>query len=150
MLTHRPPPRPDEGTILLIFPAALLIMFLLGAIVVDVALTQTRARELEAVAGSAANDALAALDIGALRDSRGVVIDEPAARARVLASVASGSLPAAVVEQVVISRDPQGRAVVAVTLRLDVDLVMAPAVGGLGDVTIRRTERATILGSDRP
>ena len=150
MLTHRPPPRPDEGTILLIFPAALLIMFLLGAIVVDVALTQTRARELEAVAGSAANDALAALDIGALRDGRGVVIDEPAARARVLASVASGSLPAAVVEQVVISRDPQGRAVVAVTLRLDVDLVMAPAVGGLGDVTIRRTERATILGSDRP
>ena len=150
MLTHRPPPGRDEGTILLIFPAALLIMFLLGAIVVDVALTQTRARELEAVAGSAANDALAALDIDALRDGRGVVIDEPAARARVLASVASGSLPAAVVEQVAISRDPQGRAVVAVTLRLDVDLVMAPAVGGLGDVTIRRTERATILGSDLP
>ncbi len=34
------------------------------------------------------------------------------------------------------------------TLSLEVDLVMAPAVSDLGRVTLRRTERVTILGSD--
>jgi len=140
----------ERGTILLIFPAAVLVMFLLGAIVVDVALTQVRGRELEAVAGSAANDALAALDLVALRSGRGVVIDEPRARARVAAAVASGPLPEAVTERVTISLDSQGRTVIAVTLRLDVALVMAPAVGSIGDITLRRTERATILGSELP
>jgi len=140
----------ERGTILLIFPAAVLVMFLLGAIVIDVALTQVRGRELEAVAGSAANDALAALDVAALREGRGVVIDEGNARARVAAAVANGPLPQAVTEQVTISVDPQGRTVIAVTLRLDVELVMAPAVGSLGEVRLRRTERATILGSELP
>jgi type II secretory pathway pseudopilin PulG len=140
----------ERGTILLIFPAAVLVMFLLGAIVIDVALTQVRGRELEAVAGSAANDALAALDVAALREGRGVVIDEGTARARVAAAVANGPLPQAVTEQVTISVDPQGRTVIAVTLRLDVELVMAPAVGSIGEVSLRRTERATILGSELP
>jgi hypothetical protein len=140
----------QRGTILLLFPAAVLVMFLLGAIVIDVALTQVRARELEAVAGSAANDALAALDVAALRSGRGVAIDEAGARARVVAAIASGPLPDAVVEQVAISLDAQGRTVIAVTLRLDVGLVMAPAVGDLDVVTLRRTERATILGSELP
>ena len=150
MLTPLRPPAPERGTILLIFPAALLIVFLLGAIVIDVALTQTRGRELEAVAGSAAGDALAALDVAALRNGRGVVIDGSSAHARVVESVARGPLPDAVVEQVAISQDAQGRAVISVTLRLEVDLVMAPAVGSLGEVTLRRTERATVLGSELP
>ncbi|MEZ5243908.1 MAG: hypothetical protein R2707_02335 [Acidimicrobiales bacterium] len=151
-MLRRPGPHPaaQHGTVLLLFPAAVLVMFLLGAIVIDVALTQVRARELEAVAGSAANDALAALDVAALRSGRGVVIDEADARARVVASVVNGPLPDAVVEQVAISLDPQGRTVIAVTLRLDIGLVMAPAVGDLGDITLRRTERATILGSELP
>ena len=51
---HQPRPRPDRGTVLLLFPASVLIVFLLGAIVVDVGLAQLRARELEAVAAAIA------------------------------------------------------------------------------------------------
>jgi hypothetical protein len=138
----------DQGTILLAFPAAVLIMFLLGAVVIDVGVTQVRARELEAVAGSAANDALAALDTDALRAGRGLVINERRARAIAEASVAAGSLPDARVEAVAVGIDARGRTVISVSLRLDVDLVMAPAVGPLGAITLRRTERATILGSE--
>lgn len=147
MLTARPAGS-DAGTVLLLFPAGVLIMFLLGAMVVDVGLTQLRARELEAAAGSAAADALAALDVAALRNGDGVVIDEAMARAQVEASVAAGPLPAAQVDAVSIELDAQGRTLISVTLRLQVELVMAPAVGPLGEVTLQRTERAIILGSE--
>ncbi len=143
-------PRPARGTVLLLFPAAITIMFVLGAIVVDVALAQLRARELEAVAASAANDALAALDIAALRAGDGIVIDETEARADVVRSVAAGPLPGARVTAVDVGRDVAGRTVITVSLRLDVDLVMAPSIGDLGRVTLRRTERAVILGSAPP
>lgn len=138
----------DRGTVLLLFPAAALIMLLLGAIAVDVALTQVRARELQSVAASAANDALAALDVVRLRNGDGIVIGEPAARTIAESSVAAGSLSTASVETVVVTTDAQGRTVIAVTLSLDVDLVMAPAVGDLDRITLRRTGRATILGSE--
>jgi type II secretory pathway pseudopilin PulG len=142
--------RPDSGTVLLMFPAAVLIMFLLGAIVVDVALTQVRARELEAVAASAANDALAALDIAALRSGDGIVITEADARIYADESVAAGPIPDARVAEVVVGLDARNRTVIAVTLTLDVNLVMAPSVGNLDRITLRRTERAVILGSAPP
>jgi len=141
-------PLHDSGTVLLMFPAAVLIMFVLGAIVVDVGLTQVRARELHAVADSAANDALAALDIDALRRGDGIVIDLAAARATAEAAVAGGPLSSASVEFVNVSTDTVGRTVIAVTLELHIDLVMAPAVGDLTEVTLRRTGRATVLGSE--
>lgn len=138
----------EHGTILLMFPAAVLIMFLLGAVVVDVSLVQLRARELEAVAGSAANDALSALDVDALRNGEGIVIGADHARAVVRRSVAAGPLPSAHIDDVSIAPDSQGRQVIAVTLSLDVDLVMAPAVGDLDSVRLQRTGRAVILGSE--
>lgn len=133
---------------LLAFPAAVLVMFVLGALVIDVSLTQLRARELEAVAGTAANDALAALDVDELRRGGGLVIDPESARARAEASVRAGPLPQAKVVAVTVTVDPVGRTVISVTLRLHVDLVMAPAVGTLGEITIQRTERAIVLGSE--
>jgi Flp pilus assembly protein TadG len=137
----------ERGTVLLMFPAAVLIMFILGAMVIDVSLTQVRARELESVAASAANDALAGLDIGALRSGQGIVISEADARRFVDASVAAGPLAQASVENVTISLDAQARTVISVTLALDVKLVMAPAIGDLDEITLRRTEQAVILGS---
>jgi hypothetical protein len=141
-------PGAERGTILFLFPAAVLIMFILGAIVIDVSLTQVRARELEAVAESAASDALAALDIVALRNGEGFVIPEADAALRARASVAAGPLPNAVVDLLRVDVDSQGRTIVAVTLSLTVDLVMAPGVGDLDQVTLTRTGRATILGSE--
>lgn len=130
------------------FPAAVLIMFIMGAIVIDVGLTQVRARELEAVAASAANDALAALDIDTLRSGGGISINQADARRHAEASVAAGSLPDADVTEIAVTLDSQGRTVIAVTLRLDVNLVMAPSIGDLDQVTLQRTERAVILGSE--
>jgi hypothetical protein len=48
---------------------------------------------------------------------------------------------------VTISLDTQARTVISVTLALDVNLVMAPAIGNLDEITLRRTEQAVILGS---
>jgi hypothetical protein len=132
------------------FPAAVLIMFLLGALVVDVSLTQVRARELEAVAASAANDALAALDVDALRSGEGIVINESDAAGSVAESLAAGPIPDARVDDITVTRDAQNRTVIVVTLALDVDLVMAPAIGDLDEITLRRTGRAVIIGSDQP
>ena len=138
--TASPRPRDDRGTVLLLFPAALMVMVILGAIVVDVGYTTIRGRELRAVAASAANDSMAALDIVELRTSGRAVIDDAAARRTVAEAIAAGPLPDARIVDVVIDRFE-----IAVTLALDLDLVMAPALGDLARLTLVRTERAAVL-----
>lgn len=130
----------DQGTVLLMFPAALMVMVILGAIVIDVGYTTIRGRELRAVAASAANDSLAALDIAVLRATGDVVIDAGAARRIVAQAIALGPLPDAQIVDIEIEGFE-----IAVTLRLEIDLVMAPALGDLNRVTLIRTERAVVL-----
>lgn len=139
--------RGDRGSVLMMFPAAFLIMIILGAIVVDVGLSQVRARELEAVASSAANDALGALDIAELRTSGEVRFDLDRAEAIVAQSVAAGALPDATIVDVTVidagGPDPQ----LEVTLTLVVEFIMAPALpGDLDSTTITRTRSVSILG----
>lgn len=122
------------------FPAALLITVVLGAIAIDVGYTTVRGRELRAVAASAANDSLAALDVATLRATGATVIDENAAHGIVTRAIALGPLPDARVVDVEINGFE-----IAVTLRLDVELVMAPALGNLKRVTLQRTGRAVVL-----
>lgn len=147
MLAQRVEGRGDRGTVLLLFPAAFLIMVVLGAIVVDVGLSQVRARELESVASSAANDALAALDIGALREDGEIRFDVVRAQQIVQESVASGALGDAVVVAVGIGTNAAGEPQIEVTLQLEVEFIMAPALpGDLDSTTITRTRTASILG----
>lgn len=139
--------RGDRGSVLMMFPAAFLIMIILGAIVVDVGLSQVRARELEAVASSAANDALGALDIAELRTSGDVRFDLNRAEAIVAQSVAAGALPDATIVDVTVidagGTDPQ----LEVTLTLEVEFIMAPALpGDLDSTTITRSRSVSILG----
>ena len=122
------------------FPAALMIMVIMGAIVIDVGYTTIRGRELRAVASSAANDSLAALDIAVLRSTGDVVIDEGAARGIVAEAISLGPLPDAQIVNVVINGFE-----IAVTLRLDIELVMAPALGDLTQVTLMRTGRVIVI-----
>ena len=136
----------DRGTVLMLFPAAFLVMIVLGALVVDVSLSQVRATELDAVAASAANDALAALDLQRLR-ATGEALIEPDAGARITQeSIANGALPDA--RLVAVSVDYGGGVpVLSVTLELEVDFVMAPALpNGLDSTTITRTKSVSILG----
>ena len=139
--------RRDRGTVLLLFPAAFLIMIVLGAIVVDVGLSHVRARELEAVASSAANDALAALDVNALREDGELRFDLERAEQIVAESVANGALDEAVVVAVGIGTNGVGEPQLEVTLQLEVEFIMAPALpGDLNSTTITRTRTASILG----
>lgn len=136
----------ERGTVLLMFPAAVMIMLVLGAIVLDVGLSQVRARELQAVADSAANDTLAALDIAALRSGLPLTLNPARARAIVAESVASGPLPESVVESIAIGHNGGGQITVDVRLRLRVDLMIAPALpGGITSTLITRTGRVVVL-----
>ena len=130
----------DRGTVLLMFPAALMVMVVMGAIVIDVGYTAIRGRELRAVAASAANDSLAALDIAVLRATGDVVINKSTARRIVAQAIALGPLP----DAQIVGIDINGFEI-AVTLRLEIELVMAPALGDLNRVTLIRTERAVVL-----
>ena len=139
--------RSDRGTVLLLFPAAFLIMIVLGAIVVDVGLSHVRARELEAVASSAANDALAALDLDTLRATGELRVDLVRAERIVQDAVANGTLADAVVIAVDVGANGAGDPQLEVTLQLEVEFIMAPALpGGLDSTTITRTRTASILG----
>jgi len=128
------------------FPAAIMIMVVLGAIVLDVGVSQVRARELQSVADSAANDALAALDVVALRNGQIPSLDPVRANAIIVDSVAAGSLPKARIDSVAVGHDNVGRITVDVQLSLVVKLIIAPALpGGARTTTITRTGRVTVI-----
>ena len=130
----------------MLFPAAFLVMILLGALVVDVSLSQVRATELDGVAASAANDALGALNLGELRESGVAVIDVSLAEDLVERAIAAGPLPDAALVSVTV--DYAGPVpVIDVTLQLEVDFIMAPALpNGLDSTTITRSASVSILG----
>lgn len=135
-----------RGTVLLLFPAAVLIVLVLGALTVDMSLLEVRGRDLDAAAGSAANDAVGALDVAALRNGDGIAFDPDAALEIARESVRRGPVPDAVVEALIIDRDRFGRPRIAVTLRASVDFVMAPALGSrFASADLSRTRSATVL-----
>ena len=73
--------RAERGTVLMLFPAAVLILCVLGALAVDSANATMRRRELQSSADAAANDAAAlAIDTAALRAGRTVIDPELARR----------------------------------------------------------------------
>ena len=139
----------DAGTVLLLFPAAAFAVLVLAAITLDIGLVHVRAQELRAVAGSAANDAVGALDSDRLRSTGAVSFDPAEAERLARVAVSSGPLPEASLESVVITRRPAGRWDVAVTLSLDVRLVIAPALPGAArSFKVTTTERALAVVGD--
>jgi hypothetical protein len=68
--------RGDQGSVLMLMPVAVLIMFVLGAIAVDLTGVRAGQRDLQAAATDAANDAATAgLDEAALRAGQGYRLD---------------------------------------------------------------------------
>lgn len=57
--------RSDEGSVVLLVPAAVLVLFVLGAIAVDLAVAQGGQRRLVDLAGSIATDAVGWVDVDA-------------------------------------------------------------------------------------
>lgn len=81
---------PERGSVLLLFPAAFLVVLVLGAIAIDAGVLFLEQRELAAAAGAAANDAATlAVDHDVLRTSGQVVLDPARAEQAVAGSLAS-------------------------------------------------------------
>ncbi len=124
-----PPPRSetddDRGTVLLLFPVAVLVIILLGSIAVDFSLVHLRHQELEDVAAAAANDAASALATDVLYAGGDIAIAADRARQVAMASIDARGLDGVVVDAIVVDADT-----VRVSVHMDVEYILAPAVPG--------------------
>ncbi len=131
----------EHGSALLLFPAAVLILFLLGAIAVDAAVARLRQRELATTAQAAAQDAAAyAIDPNALRRGEWR-LDPGRAAAAAVAAVAAAGTPVEGAPTVSVDGD-----VVTVTLRGRAESVFGVVVDDDGS-TLRA--RATAVAPRR-
>lgn len=144
---HTPTPRADRASVLLLFPAALLVVLVLGAIAVDAAAVFVRQRELLDAAAAAADDGAAAgLDEAHLRATGEIRLDPDRVGEAVRASLSARG----VLDELV--APPRWRLVgdqrVEVELHGWADHVLAPVVPGAPDgraVRVLATARAVIL-----
>lgn len=130
----------QRGSVLMLMPAGVLIVLLLGAIAFDLSLLFLRQRQASSVAVDVANDlASAAFDEAAFRASGEFELDPARADRLGRAFVDQSDLSGDVVSVVV---DVVGPDSVTVTLTVRVDYVFAKAIPGAADgstVTARAT-----------
>jgi Putative Flp pilus-assembly TadE/G-like len=131
----------DRGSILLLVPAAFLVVMILASIAVDMSLVHLRQRQAQNLASSAANDTVtAAADHLALRDGR-VQLAQADAEAVVGRIVAASDLAPQVVGAPVVRIRPGA---VEVELTVRADYVFASVVPGAPDgTTVTATASAT-------
>jgi uncharacterized membrane protein len=153
VLSRRPagsPPaadrRGERGSVLLLFPAAALVMLVLAAIAVDLGLVHVRQRELWSLADAAANDAAGyGVDPLLLRTTGEVRIDPTrAASAAADATVASGVSGVRIAEVVV---HPDGTEV-TVALERESERVIGRALPGRATRSLRASATARLVGVD--
>ena len=129
----------------MLVPAAVLVLFVLGALVVDSAAVWLGQRQLQNAAAVAATDAVSAVDSHAYYSSGAVVLDPAAASRVALASLSAESL-----SDVTISGAPtvqvQGRQV-CVSLAGTVRPIFGRALPGFGGPrTVHARSTATVAG----
>lgn len=138
----------ERGSVLMLVPAAVLVLVILGAITVDFSVAFLGQRELTSAAAAAANDAATAVSESTFYRGGGgaagtIRIDADEAR-RVAEQALAARAPRGVVivEKVV---DPSGGQV-CVALRGRVDYVFARAVPGMADgATVEGRATATAV-----
>ena len=118
------------GTVLLMFPASVIVILVLAAIVVDFGLIRVQTQQLKDVAASAANDALGALDVDALRSTGIITFNHNTAHKLVNNTVRSGPLPDSNVKSVRITQTDEELWEIAVTLESSFKFVFTPALPG--------------------
>lgn len=133
----------QRGSSLLLVPAGVLILVVLGALAVDLSNVHLSQRELVAAAQAAVGDAAAASLHEATFYHRGeAVVAADAARAEVVAALAASDLDIALDS---FGLSPDGEVVIRVSAR--VDTIFARAVpGGPDVVVVRATARAALAG----
>ena len=131
----------DRGSSLMLMPAAVLVVMVLGAIAVDQSIVYTQQRELVAAAEAAANDAAGyGLDRDAFYDRNEVVFDLARARAAALAALRARRIDA----RAEVSLGPGGTEV-EVSLRREVEYVFAGAIPGAPGTTEVRARASAEL-----
>lgn len=129
MAERMPDPNSRErGSVLMLFPAAVLVVIVLGSIAVDFSVVLLAERELAAAAAAAANDAAAAaLDEDHFRTTGEVRLDAAAAERIAAAAIERRAAPFDLTDvRVVVEPDR-----VAIHLTAAVDYVLAPAIPGV-------------------
>ena len=125
--------RADRGSVLMLMPAAILVVLVLAGICVDQSLAFLRQRQASSVAVDVANDlATAALDESAFREHGEYVLDEGAARELASSLVAASDIGPQVVDLSVSVPAPDE---VVVELTVRVDYIFARALPGAADGT---------------
>lgn len=140
--------RSDRGSVLLLFPAAFVIVLVLGAIAIDSAAVFLHQRELMAAAGAAANDAATlAVDRDRLRDEGERWLDPARVDEVVATSLARRGLLDDLLEPPIVAITGHER--VEITLVAHAAYVIAPALpGGFDGRTVRATVGADALVDD--
>jgi len=141
---------PEAGSALILMPAAVLVVVVLGAIAVDAAVMFLGERELAATVAAAANDAAVA---GISRDTFyecGSLRADPVASRRIAAtSIAARSSDAVKVTDVSVDVTASDPPTVTVSAVGQVELIFSPAVpGGRSIATVDAVSVATAVASD--
>lgn len=145
---HAPWTPGDRGSVLLLFPAAFLIVLVLGAIAVDAGVVFMRQRELAAAAAAAANDASTLAVRGdVLRGEGRVEIDLLRLEDHVLDSLDRRGVLPTLAEPPRVTLLPDGR--VEVSLVRTAEHVISPALpGSAGTTTVSATATARLVVDD--
>jgi Flp pilus assembly protein TadG len=135
--------RGDAGSSLMLMPAAVMVVLVLGAIAVDLSVVHLAHRDLLSVADSAANDAVTAgLDPDALRATGEYHLDIGRATQAVQRTLAVHQLTGRATIIAVTTGPAPGQ--VTVELSMTVDYVFAKAIPGANDgTTVRAHATAT-------
>ncbi len=130
--------RSSRGSVLMLMPAAVLIVLLLGAIAVDSAIVYLGQRQAYNVAFDAANDAAGAgFDPEIARESGEIVYDLDRVETLAADAVAASSISDL---QLVSTSVEDG--IVEVTVEIEIDHLFVQAFGRDADEPIRMTARA--------
>lgn len=122
-----------DGSVLMLMPAGVLVVLLLGAIAFDLSLVFLRQRQASSVVGDVANDlATLAVDEGELRATGTYRLDPERADALGRALIGQSDVAAQVLD---VDIDVLGDDTVQVTVVVQVDYVFARAIPGASDGT---------------
>lgn len=138
--------RPERGSTLLLVPAAVMVLLLLGAIAVDLSAVHLARRELLRSASHAADDAAQMVDQTRLRLAGTATLDTAAAERVARFHLAVARLPGEVTDVSVVVDPEDGR--VDVTASMTVEAVFSRAVpGAAGTTTVTVTATGRLLDS---
>ena len=135
----------ERGSVLMLFPAAFLIMLVLGSLAIDTGAVFLRQRDLAAAAGAAANDAATlGLDLVELREGGIASLDPALVEVAVRRSLDRRGVLSDLVEPPAVSIVDD--IAIEVTLVAEAKYVIAPALpNGPTGRTVRVTVRANAV-----